>query len=83
LVFPRPGADYVTPGKNKWFKKASRLKNGLQNGLRLIHGLQMDISRRFYDLQMPLERAVVSDTASASKKCPCAVTYTEYVPRGL
>jgi hypothetical protein len=51
-------------------KKASRLNNGLIHNLRMSLGLQMDISRRGYDLQMPLEVAAASDTASASKKCP-------------
>jgi hypothetical protein len=63
--------------------QASRLKNSLQNSLRMSHGLQMDILRRVYDLQMPLELVAASDTASAYKKCPCAVTFAEYVPRGL
>jgi hypothetical protein len=64
-------------------KKASRLNNGLIHNLRMSHGLQMDISRRGYDLQMPLEAAAASDTASASKKCPWAAMGTKYVPCGL
>jgi hypothetical protein len=53
-------------------KKASRLNNGLIPNIRMSHRLQMDISRRGYDLQMPIEAAAASDTASASKKCPWA-----------
>jgi hypothetical protein len=60
-------------------KKASRLNNSLQHDLRTSHGLQMEIPRQGYNLQMPLEVA----TASASKKCPWAVMDTKYVPCGL
>jgi hypothetical protein len=64
-------------------KKALSLNNGLQHNLRTNHGLQMEIPRQGYDLQMPLEVATASDTASASKKCPWAVMDTKYVPCGL
>jgi hypothetical protein len=64
-------------------KKASRLNNGLQQDLRMSHYLQMDIPWQGYDLQMPLEVATASDTASVSKKCPWAVMDTKYVPCGL
>jgi hypothetical protein len=72
-----------TEFKTNGSKNASRLKNGLQNGLIMSHGLQMDIPRQVYDLQMPLELAAALDTASASKKCPCAVTDTKSVPHDL
>jgi hypothetical protein len=56
-------------------KRTSGSNTASQNGLRMSHGLQVNIYRRIYDLQMPLglKLAAASETTSASKKCPCAV----------
>jgi hypothetical protein len=71
----KPHFNYIFSLKTE-LKKASRLNNGLIHNLRMSHSLQMDIYRRGYDRQMPLEVAAASDTASASKKCPWAALNT-------